>query len=240
MRPRTAALLCLVLLALPAAAGEPVPASGVELRSSDDKILYALGLSLAEQIGDFEVTPAELALVEAGLRDGASGAQTAISLVQWAPRVESFLARRREATALRERDRAREYLASAAREPGAVRRASGLIYRELRAGSGESPTAASRVKVNYEGRRVDGSIFDSSAERGQASQFALGSVIKCWTEGVQLMKPGGKARLVCPPELAYGQKGMPGKIKPGSTLDFEIELLEVLPPAPAPAAKQGS
>src|SRR5262245_58205873 len=130
MHPRTAALLCLAVLALPAGAREPPAPNGAEPRSSDDQTLYALGLSPAEQIGDFEVTPSELALVEAGLRDGASGARTAISLAQWAPRVESFLSRRREATAARERERARDYLAAAAREPGALKRASGLIYRE--------------------------------------------------------------------------------------------------------------
>jgi FKBP-type peptidyl-prolyl cis-trans isomerase FkpA len=240
MQPRVGALLCLAVLALPAAADEPATASQLVLRSSHDKILYALGLSLAEQIGDFELSPAELALVEAGLRDGASGASTAVSLAQWAPRVEKLLARRRELAAQRERERARAYLASAAREPGAVRRGSGLIYRELRPGSGEAPTAASRVRVHYSGTHVDGTVFDSSAERGQPSQFALGSVIKCWTEGVQLMRPGGKARLVCPPELAYGQRGMPGKIKPGETLTFEIELLEVLPSAPAAADEPGA
>jgi FKBP-type peptidyl-prolyl cis-trans isomerase FkpA len=239
MQTRAPALLCLAALSLPAWAGEPAAATTVELRSSDDKVLYALGLSLAEQIEDFELTPGEFALVEAGLQDGTQGKPSAISLPQWAPRVEAFLARRREATARRERERALEFVAAAAREPGAVRRSSGLIFRELRAGSGDSPSAASRVKVQYEGTRIDGSVFDSSAGRSQPAQFALGSVIKCWTEGVQLMKPGGKARLVCPPELAYGQKGLPGKIKPGSTLNFEIELLEVLPPAPAPAAKQG-
>jgi FKBP-type peptidyl-prolyl cis-trans isomerase FkpA len=161
-----------------------------------------------------------------------------VSLGQWAPRIEKLLARRREATALRERELARSYLAAAAGEPGAQRRSSGLIYRELRAGSGEAPSAASRVRVHYRGTRIDGSVFDSSIERGKPSQFALGGVIPCWTEGVQLMRPGGKAKLVCPPELAYGQKGLPGKIEPGATLTFEIELLEVLPPGPAPAAKR--
>jgi FKBP-type peptidyl-prolyl cis-trans isomerase FkpA len=238
MQLRTALALCLASLALPSMAVEPPAPRPVELRSSDDKILYALGLSLAEQIREFELGAAELALVEAGLHDAASGAKPAVSLAQWAPRIEKLLARRRELAAARERELARAYLAAAAGEPGAQRRSSGLIFRELRAGSGESPSASSRVRVHYRGTRIDGSVFDSSAGRGQPSQFALGGVIQCWTEGVQLMKPGGKAKLVCPPELAYGQKGLPGKIKPGATLTFEIELLEVLPSEPAPAAKR--
>jgi FKBP-type peptidyl-prolyl cis-trans isomerase len=234
MQLRSVLVSCLAVLALPSQAGEPAsPAAEVVLRSSDDKVLYALGLSLAERIGEFDLSAAELAIVEAGLHDGASGGKTAVSLVQWAPRVEKLLARRRETVARREQAQAQEYLAAAAREPGAIRRGSGLIFRELRAGSGTAPSADSRVRVHYHGTRVDGSVFDSSVERGQPAQFGLDSVIKCWTEGVQLMKPGGKARLVCPPAIAYGQKGMPGKIKPGATLTFEIELLEVLPAQPA-------
>jgi FKBP-type peptidyl-prolyl cis-trans isomerase len=239
MQIRTALALLLAALALPSRAGEPGTASGVALRSSDDKILYALGLSLAERLSDFELTPAEVALVQAGLQDGVSGGATSVSLAQWAERVEKMLARRREATALREKERAREYYAAAGREPGAIKRPSGLIYRELRAGSGPSPSADSRVRVHYHGTRVDGSVFDSSVERKRPSEFALDSVIRCWKEGVPLMKTGGKARLVCPAEIAYGQKGLPPKIKPGATLSFEIELLEVNPSAPAAAVKQG-
>lgn len=239
MQIRTALVLLLAALALPSRAGQPGTVSGVVLRSSDDKILYALGLSLAERLGDFELTPAEVALVQAGLQDGVSGGKTAVSLAQWAERVEKMLARRREATALHEKQRAREYYAAAEREAGAIKRPSGLIFRELRAGSGTAPSADSRVRVHYHGTRVDGSVFDSSVERKQPAEFALGSVIRCWKEGVQLMKPGGKAKLVCPAEIAYGQKGMPPKIKPGATLTFEIELLEVKSSAPAAAAKQG-
>jgi FKBP-type peptidyl-prolyl cis-trans isomerase len=240
MQVRTTLALLLATLALPSRAGETSTPSGVALRSSDDKILYALGLSLAERLVDFELTPAELGLVQAGLQDGLSGGATAVSLAQWAERVEKMLARRREATALREKQLAREYYAAAEREAGAIKRPSGLIYRELRAGNGPSPGADSRVRVHYHGTRVDGSVFDSSVERKQPSEFALGSVIRCWKEGVQLMKTGGKARLVCPAEIAYGQKGMPPKIKPGATLTFEIELLEVKSSTPAAAAKQGN
>lgn len=236
---RSVLVLLLAALALPSRAVEPEPASNVVLRSSEDKVLYALGLSLAERVRDFELTAAEAALVQAGLQDGMSGGKTAVSLAQWVERIEKLQARRREATALREKESARAYYAAAEREPGAIKRPSGLIYRELRAGSGTSPRSDSRVRVHYHGTRVDGSVFDSSLKRERPAEFALGSVIPCWREAVPLMKTGGKARLVCPAEIAYGQKGMPPKIKPGATLVFEIELLEVKGAAPAAPAKQG-
>jgi FKBP-type peptidyl-prolyl cis-trans isomerase FkpA len=103
-----------------------------------------------------------------------------------------------------------------------------LVYKSLREGTGPSPTAADTVKVNYRGTLLDGSEFDSSYARNEPAVFPLNRVIKCWTEGVQRMKVGGKAQLTCPPELAYGQRAA-GKIPPGSTLRFEIELLAINP-----------
>jgi FKBP-type peptidyl-prolyl cis-trans isomerase FkpA len=111
----------------------------------------------------------------------------------------------------------------------AVTTPSGLVYRSLREGKGPSPTAADTVKVNYRGTFPDGREFDSSYSRNAPATFPLGRVIKCWTEGVQRMKPGGKAALVCPPQIAYGERGAGGSIPPNATLHFEIELLEVNP-----------
>jgi FKBP-type peptidyl-prolyl cis-trans isomerase FkpA len=111
-----------------------------------------------------------------------------------------------------------------------VTTATGLVYEELVAGSGEQPTAADRVRVHYVGTFADGSEFDSSVRRGQPAEFPLGRVIKCWTEGVQRMKVGGKARLTCPAAIAYGDKGAGGVIPPGATIYFEVELLGVSKP----------
>ena len=119
------------------------------------------------------------------------------------------------------------YLEKAAAEPGAVRTASGLIYRELRAGSGSSPTATDTVTVNYRGTLVNGTEFDSSYKRNEPASFPLNQVIPCWTEGVQKMKVGGKAELVCPASIAYGEQGSPPTIPGGATLIFEIELLRI-------------
>lgn len=121
------------------------------------------------------------------------------------------------------------YLEKAAREPGAVKTSSGLIYRELRPGTGPSPTATDTVKVNYRGTLTDGTEFDSSYKRNEPISFPLNQVISCWTEGVQKMKVGGKSQLVCPASIAYGEEGRPPAIPGGATLVFEIELLGIGP-----------
>jgi FKBP-type peptidyl-prolyl cis-trans isomerase FkpA len=117
--------------------------------------------------------------------------------------------------------------ADAAREPGAVVTTSGLVYRSLQEGTGASPVAADTVKVHYKGTLPDGTEFDSSYKRGTPAEFPLSRVIKCWTEGVQRMKVGGKARLTCPPGIAYGERGAGGVIPPNATLHFEVELLGI-------------
>jgi FKBP-type peptidyl-prolyl cis-trans isomerase FkpA len=111
--------------------------------------------------------------------------------------------------------------------PTPVTTKSGLVYQSLKEGSGASPSATDTVSVHYRGTFADGREFDSSHKRGQPTEFPLNRVIPCWTEGVQLMKPGGKARLTCPPAIAYGERGAGGVIPPNATLQFEIELLAV-------------
>ena len=113
------------------------------------------------------------------------------------------------------------------KEAAAVTTASGLSYRSLREGTGPSPVASDTVKVHYRGTLLDGKVFDSSYERNEPAEFPLNRVIKCWTEGVQRMKVGGKARLTCPPAIAYGERGAGGVIGPNATLNFEIELLGI-------------
>jgi FKBP-type peptidyl-prolyl cis-trans isomerase FkpA len=108
-----------------------------------------------------------------------------------------------------------------------VTTASGLVYESLKEGSGASPAATDTVRVHYRGTLPDGKEFDSSYRRGQPAEFPLNRVIKCWTEGVQMMKPGGKARLTCPPAIAYGERGAAGVIPPNATLLFEVELLDI-------------
>jgi FKBP-type peptidyl-prolyl cis-trans isomerase FkpA len=119
------------------------------------------------------------------------------------------------------------YLDKAAAQPGAIRTDSGLVYRELRAGSGASPKASDTVTVHYRGTLVDGTEFDNSYKRNEPAQFPLNQVIPCWTEGVQKMKVGGKSELVCPASIAYEDRGSPPVIPGGATLIFEVELLRI-------------
>lgn len=117
--------------------------------------------------------------------------------------------------------------AAAAPAAKTVTTKSGLVYQSLKEGSGASPAATDKVSVNYRGTFPDGKEFDSSYKRGVPAEFPLNGVIPCWTEGVQMMKPGGKAKLICPAAIAYGERGAAGVIPPNATLHFEIELLSV-------------
>jgi FKBP-type peptidyl-prolyl cis-trans isomerase FkpA len=122
---------------------------------------------------------------------------------------------------------ANEAIDKAAKEKGAVKTNSGMVYQSLKEGKGNSPNASSTVEVNYRGTLTNGKEFDSSYKRNQSISFPLSGVIPCWTEGVQLMKTGGKAKLVCPPELAYGARGAGRDVPPNATLIFEVELLNI-------------
>jgi FKBP-type peptidyl-prolyl cis-trans isomerase len=122
-----------------------------------------------------------------------------------------------------------KYLADNARKPGVVTTASGLQYQVIREGTGPKPAATDTVLVHYEGRLLDGTVFDSSYQRGQPAAFPLNAVIPGWTEGMQLMATGSKYRFTVPPELAYGSAGAGGVIPPGAVLQFDVELLAVKP-----------
>jgi len=144
----------------------------------------------------------------------------------WGPKIEAMAHARATQVTEREKGASAAYLVKAAGAPGAVKTASGLIYHEDRAGTGAAPKESDTVKVNYRGTLVNGTEFDSSYKRNEPAEFPLNGVIKCWTEGVQKMKVGGKATLVCPSDLAYGDQGRP-TIPGGATLIFEVELLSI-------------
>jgi FKBP-type peptidyl-prolyl cis-trans isomerase len=148
------------------------------------------------------------------------------------PKVQQLAQSRAATVAAAEKKAGQAFLEKAAAEKGATKTASGLIYSEIKPGTGEQPKATDKVKVHYKGTLTDGTVFDSSIDRGEPATFPLNGVIKCWTEGVQLMKVGGKGKLVCPSDIAYGDHGSPPKIKPGSTLVFEVELLEIVKQEP--------
>jgi FKBP-type peptidyl-prolyl cis-trans isomerase FkpA len=201
------------------------------LMTDDDKTIYALGLSIYRSLSQFDLSPAEVELVKQALTDAAVN-KPAEDLSTWGPKIQGFSQARSARVAEREKTLSKEYLAKAAAQAGAVKTESGLVYQELRAGTGASPKATDTVKVNYRGTLVNGTEFDSSYSRNEPAVFALNSVIPCWTEGLQKMKVGGKATLVCPSEIAYGEQGRPS-IPGGAALIFEIELLDITTAAPA-------
>ena len=218
-------------LALPAAA----PAAGPDLKTEEQKTVYALGLNIAQGLQVFALTPEELELVKAGLTDGIKGGAPAVDPVAYRPKIQQLQQDRAKVASAAERKESTAFLEKMAKEKGAEKLASGLIYIPVKEGTGAAPKATDTVKVHYHGTLRDGSVFDSSVERGQPTTFPLNRVIPCWTEGVQKLKVGGKAKLVCPADIAYGDRGAPPKIMPGAALLFEVELLGIEEPSAAPA-----
>lgn len=222
-----------LLVAIPAAAAGP------ELKTEEQKTVYALGLSIAQSLGSFALTPVEVELVSAGLRDGLANAPK-LEVGQYNPKIKQLAQERATVAAEIEKKESVSFLEKIGKENGAEKTASGLIFIPVKSGGGDAPKATDTVKVHYKGTLRDGSVFDSSIERGQPATFPLNRVVPCWTEGLQKMKVGGTAKLGCPSNLAYGDRGAPPKIKPGSALLFEVELLSIEPPpAPIPGAPTG-
>ena len=212
----------------PPAVLSPVATGAPEVTSELDKTLYALGLILGRNLDAFDLSPRELALVQRGLADQAAGALALVRLDDYGPKVNELRKQRLDAQLAAEGQRSAALLAREAAEPGAVRLPSGVVYRSLVAGGGRSPKASDRVEVNYTGTLADGREFDSNATRGGPAVFALGGVIACWTEGLQKMKIGERAILVCPAALAYGDKGRPPTIRGGAALRYDVELVGIL------------
>ena len=212
----------------------------VTAETEQEKIIYALGLALTQNgLGPIkeELTAKELAIISRGFGDAVMDREALVNLQEYGPKInEVYGARAQQAQAktqeknkgLVEKAQAgnKIFLEKAAAEEGMVRTESGLLYKELVAGTGAKPEPTSRVKVHYEGSLVDGTVFDSSIQRGEPLSFGLGQVIKGWQEGLQRMQVGGKAKLVIPPELGYGMGGKP-PIPPAAVLIFQVELLAI-------------
>jgi FKBP-type peptidyl-prolyl cis-trans isomerase len=213
-----------------AGAGSATSADGgAALATEDEKTVYALGLALARELEPFHLTEPELATLSQGLADGALGRTPKVDLESQGPQIQALAKARLAAASAEETKASDAFLAAAAAEAGAEKLASGLIYREVSAGTGATPKSSDTVKVHYHGTLRDGSVFDSSVDRGEPAQFPLDRVIPCWTEGVQKMKVGGKSKLTCPSTIAYGDRGAPPKIAPGAALSFDVELIEIVP-----------
>ncbi|MGE3539123.1 MAG: FKBP-type peptidyl-prolyl cis-trans isomerase [Candidatus Tectimicrobiota bacterium] len=209
--------------------GSLASAAPPEITTDEQKTLYTLGLIMSRSLGNFSLSEAELEVVIAGLMDGSLQKPPKVDPQQFLPKVQELQRTRAAAVAAVEQKAGEAFVAKVATEPGAKKTESGIVISTLTPGTGPSPKAEDTVKVHYHGTLIDGTVFDSSVQRGDPTTFPLKNVIKCWTEGLQLMQVGGKSRLVCPPQLAYGDRGSPPRIKPGSTLVFEVELLEIVP-----------
>lgn len=217
---RFIATLAVLLLSVPAFAQESV-------KTDEQKTFYAIGLVIAKQISVFNLTPEEFAIVQQGLADAVGGKKTEVELAAYNEKIQQLAKARRKIAGEKQSALAVEFIEKAAKEKGAVKTASGMVYQSLVEGKGDSPKVTDTVKVNYRGTLIDGKEFDSSYKRNKPIEFRLDGVIKCWTEGLQKMKPGGKAKLVCPASTAYGDNGAGELILPGAALQFEVELLEV-------------
>jgi FKBP-type peptidyl-prolyl cis-trans isomerase FkpA len=195
--------------------------------ATDEKeALYAMGAILGAKVSGYALSPKELQIVQRGFADAAANRKLMLrdpDLEEWGPKVEAVVGRRTNPRVAAEKDRGRKVAQQMAKERGAETLPSGVVVVTERQGDGPQPAAADRVRVKYEGRLADGKSFDSS----DSAEFPLNQVISCWTQGVQRIKVGGKARLVCPSATAYGDQGRPPQIPPGATLVFTVELLGI-------------
>lgn len=212
--------VCLAVSTASAASPEPA--------NDEQKTLYTLGIAISQSLNNFSLSEAELEFVKAGMTDGVLNRKAKVDAQAFMPKVQKLQQARAGALAEKERKAGEAYLAKAAAEKGATKTPSGIVIKVLKEGKGASPKETDSVKVHYHGTLTDGTVFDSSVQRGEPATFPLAKVIPCWTEGVQHVKVGGKSRLVCPAGLAYGDRGAPPAIKPGATLIFEVELLEIV------------
>jgi FKBP-type peptidyl-prolyl cis-trans isomerase FkpA len=213
------------------------PATGHPMTEAD-KTVYAIGVILSGSVKPFALTDHEMQLVRDGFEAGLHGKNSA-EAENYRPQIQAMLAERmgKEMASTKAAGQAYREKASTAKDTTTL--PSGVIMTSVKAGSGPSPAADDQVKVNYEGRLIDGTVFDASSQHGQPLTFKVSGVVPCWSEALQQMSVGAKIKLVCPPEQAYGDRGSPPKIPGGSTLVFDVELLAVekAPAQPAqPAA----
>ena len=214
--------------AAPAGAATAKASAPAGTLTEEQKTIYAIGLSMSQSLSSLDLSPAEIEILKRAFSDAAAG-KPAVKLEDYTPKFQAFSQSRSARASAKQKLVAKAFLDKAALEQGATKTPSGLVYRELVPGTGPSPKATDKVKVNYRGTLTNGTEFDSSYKRNQPAEFPLNGVIPCWTEGVQRMKVGGKSQLVCPADIAYGDRGSPPLITGGATLVFEIELLGVTP-----------
>jgi FKBP-type peptidyl-prolyl cis-trans isomerase FkpA/FKBP-type peptidyl-prolyl cis-trans isomerase FklB len=212
-------LLCLGTTAAFAAAPEPT--------TDEQKTLYALGLAVNQSLSNFNLSEPEFEMVKSGITDGFFK-RPKVDLQTFGLKISELQQARASVIAEAEKKVGAAFLAKVAAESGAKKTESGAILKTIKEGNGAIPKMTDMVKVQYQGTLIDGTVFDSSAKQGEPAMLRVNEMSKCWVEGMQQIKVGGKSKLVCPSILAYRDKGLPPLIKPGATLVFEIELLEIV------------
>ncbi len=231
----TAAILTLLAAAPACAQKESGAGDGDEgpiAETWDEKASYALGVNIGSNLDPEDLT-LDSDLLLRGFKDSLEGSEAMDSdeidsvLSELGAKMQAHADRARKAAMMENTAKSAAFLAQKAREEGIVKTDSGLLYREVRPGEGDSPTANQSVTVHYRGTLIDGTRFDGTYERDQPATFPIGSVIPGWAEALQLMKPGAKWEVFIPSELAYGAHGSAPAIPPAAALVFEIELLEV-------------
>jgi FKBP-type peptidyl-prolyl cis-trans isomerase FkpA len=229
-------LLLSVLLITSCNSSDP---KGVKLESEDDKTFYAMGYMLGGNLQRLSLSDKELAALYKGVAQASKNEKSEVDMAVYQARIQEVFKARMDKVAEKEKGAGVAFLEKFVKDEGATKTASGLAYKVIKEGTGATPAAEDVVEVHYHGTLSDGTVFDSSVERGKTISFPLNRVIKGWTEGLQTMKEGGKTKFVIPADLGYGDAGAPPKIPGGATLVFEVELFKVTKAADAnkPAAK---
>jgi FKBP-type peptidyl-prolyl cis-trans isomerase FkpA/FKBP-type peptidyl-prolyl cis-trans isomerase FklB len=203
-------------------------AAAPEPTTDEQKALYALGLAINQSLNNFTLSESEFELVKSGINDGFFK-RPKVDLQAFGVKISELQQARALAIAEAEKKLGAAFLTKVEAEPGSKKTDSGAVITTTKEGKGATPKVSDIVKVHYNGTLIDGTVFDSTAKHGEPATLRVNEMSKCWVEGIQQMKVGSKNKLVCPSSLAYRDKGLPPLIKPGATLVFEIELLEILP-----------
>jgi FKBP-type peptidyl-prolyl cis-trans isomerase FkpA len=204
-----------------------VYAADGELKTEEEKTFYYMGSMIGGNLKQLNLTDDELDSVLRGMRDSATGMAIELDDQIYQPKLQAMGEQRMAAAAEEEKIASQDYLEKMAAEDGAITTESGIVFRELVAGTGKTPTVDSVVKAHYHGTLRDGTVFDSSIERGEPFTAPLSNVIPCWQEAITMMKEGGKSEVTCPAAVAYGDRAA-GKIPAGAVLNFQVELIAVV------------
>jgi FKBP-type peptidyl-prolyl cis-trans isomerase FkpA len=210
----------------------------ISLESEDDKTFYAMGYMLGGNLQRLNLSDKELSALYKGIAMASKAEKSEVDMAKYQNRIQEVFKARMDKVAAKEKDAGKAFIEKFVKENSATKTESGLAYKVIKEGTGATPSAEDVVEVHYHGTLTDGTVFDSSVERGKTISFPLNRVIKGWTEGLQTMKEGGKTKFVIPADLAYGEAGAPPKIPGGATLVFEVELFKVTKAADAAAAEK--